>query len=220
MALEDVLSALKAQDEKIFKAIVEGNEYGVSKENVGGRRVLDAGANIGIFSVLAASLGAKTVLAIEPNRDSFLRLSENCRRIPSIHPLNFAVHNGLVDACDTVGEGDSCRIEPSPTGNVPAITLCQAVSLFPRNDNNLVLKMDIEGSEFEVLYHAGGLLIRRFQTICIEIHSKDKENAKNLRMFMRLVGYEESFAKALWWFEKSGEGVYLGQEVVQFVRSP
>lgn len=66
-------------DEVIFRHVVQG-EYGPI--DFRGKRVLDVGAHIGGFSVLAASSGASGVRAYEANEENFELLCRNCDGLP------------------------------------------------------------------------------------------------------------------------------------------
>jgi FkbM family methyltransferase len=138
-----------------------------------GGTVIDCGANIGAFSAAMAERFSCRCHAIEPVMANFARIPDDPRIIK---------HNRAV-----VGSARELelRLSPDPTrhsimaesgvdstttqGNVMGVTLDQ----FCR-DNALgeidVLKMDIEGAEFEVIDRADDRLIRRIRQITIEFH--------------------------------------------------
>ena len=68
---------LQQESEEIYKEVVIENCYDVSEVNMAGRTVIDVGANIGVFSILASSLGAKNVIAVEPVSSTYERLTKN-----------------------------------------------------------------------------------------------------------------------------------------------
>jgi len=217
------LLEFKTQNINLYTEIIEKNEYKVEQSEIEGHNVLDIGANIGFFSLLALSFGAKQIISIEPNRESFLKLCENTQHFPQIHPLQFAVHNGLSKTCETSGTVLTCEVKPSLNGTIPVITLAQAMILFPSDDNNLVLKMDIEGAEFDVLYYAGGSIIKRFKTIYMEIHDKNQEKIIALKNFINFFGYETIHTQVSVWNTcidgKVISSTPLGQEVIKFERA-
>jgi FkbM family methyltransferase len=203
-------------DPVVFNDMVTKNEYAVGQGDFACRNVLDIGANVGMFSMIAAAMGAKNIVAIEPNAGNFRKLVDNCRPYANIHPLHFAVHGKGQPTCRTLGEGTECTVELSPEGDVPVVTLSQATSLFPPLDNDLLLKMDIEGAEFDVFYCSEKDAVRRFETIMLEIHSRDDPQRSNLlEKFVSDMGYRTVSASPLFLFPQY---VYLGQNVLKYER--
>jgi FkbM family methyltransferase len=234
MISEQLKSRLRQQNSKItsnsdlVEEVIDKNCYRILPSEIEGRNVLDVGANIGCFSVLAASLGAKRVISFEPNIDNFRNLCLNSFEFENIHPLRFAVYNGLSETCNMQNVGDKCNID-SPNGNIPVVTLLQAVSLFPSSDDNLVLKMDIEGAEFDALYYAGNT-IRRFKTISMEVHPTEKVRKLNhhttcmqtFHSFMEFLNYKILFCEPMFYWTWDVEGnvvsCTLMHEIIKFER--
>jgi len=61
----------------VFVVFVKKDYGDVLKNNI----VVDIGANIGAFSLLAAKMGAKKVFAYEPNQVAFEVLQNNIKRL-------------------------------------------------------------------------------------------------------------------------------------------
>jgi predicted nicotinamide N-methyase len=61
---------------------VERNGYKLNADMVCGRTVVDIGANVGAFSMLAAVMGATDVWAYEPHPASFAALQSNVGAAP------------------------------------------------------------------------------------------------------------------------------------------
>ena len=213
---QEVLDKLEKMEPDVFQDLVNRDDYVLSEGDFKGRNVLDAGANVGLFSVIAAVSGAKTILAFEPNAASFGKLTDNCRQYPNIHPLRFAIHDGSQPACKTAGDGQVCTVTPDSAGDVPVVTLQQATALFPPSDNDLLLKMDIEGSEFPALYTDGGNGLRRFRTIMLETHSKqDPSQCDALNSFVIERGFRLVHAAGVFVFPG---GTFSGQAVTKYER--
>ena len=207
---QDIAESLKKQSPNLFSELVEQNEYRLVEGDVKGRNILDVGANIGYFSIIAAHLGARMVLSFEPNRESFDKLVLNTKRFENIHPLRFALDSGVVSGCETVGSGTVCETRPSLSGTTPIISLLQAVALFPSSDSNMVLKMDVEGAEFNILYYAGGAVLRRFSTVFIEVHAhKRPEDLRALKRFFEFLGYKMVAEVPQCWWEYGPDGKVL-----------
>ena len=144
-----------------------------------GERVVDVGANVGFFSVLAASRGAR-VTAYEPHPETFAFLAENtapwgvaCHRaavvaqpppqgkVPLwVHPTHDSRHTLIQDgAIDDEPLGE--RIE------VDAAALSDVIG-----DGCDLLKLDCEGAEFDLLAHTPTEALSRARRIVTETHER------------------------------------------------
>lgn len=148
-----------------------------------GHRIIDAGANIGYYSLMFASLtgNAGCVYAFEPLAENFVKLQAALRRNNLDNVVRvFTV--GLADAggeCDIAyGEGTlnigGAHIVPSPVAAVPGecrerIRLASLDELLPSERIDFV-KMDVEGSEWLVIRGAAKLLKRCHPVMLIEIN--------------------------------------------------
>jgi len=57
--------------------ILIANQYNISNKNIYGKVIIDAGANLGVFSIYAAKLGAKKIYAFEPIAGTCAQLMKN-----------------------------------------------------------------------------------------------------------------------------------------------
>lgn len=112
-------------------------------------RILDLGANVGLFGVFAAGRWPQAqVLAVEPDPDN-LAVLRRCVALSGrgdawqVVPAAAAAHDGTV-AFEGGGQSLS-RIAPDAAGSVPAI------DALARLDGVDLLKMDIEGGEWAIL---------------------------------------------------------------------
>ena len=135
-------------DESLFVpyATFFAGEYdflNINKKDV----VLDVGANIGDFTLLA-SLKAKKVIAIEPNPDTFAVLLKNASSLGNVTLINKAVGDSH-RFVRIEGDGVGARIADDSKGAIEMDridNLLDSLSVSPT-----ILKMDIEGSEFNAL---------------------------------------------------------------------
>jgi FkbM family methyltransferase len=115
--------------------------------------VVDLGANGGLSVLLfrAAFPGVK-VLAVEPSPGSFERLRANVGALPGVQLLRCAV--GAVDGegrLDVRGESWAARLDAAGTVRVPLRRLDRLLSGSDVEARTAVLKIDIEGAEWDVL---------------------------------------------------------------------
>jgi FkbM family methyltransferase len=133
--------------------------------------VVDAGAHVGLFSLLAAAR-ADNVVALEPEPGNFGLLSENLARngASNVEARQCALANvsGAVDfvAGDRTSSG-SIVLRAGASHVVEAVTLDAIVEETGPVD---LLKLDIEGAEFDVLDGASEQTLRRVAAIAAELH--------------------------------------------------
>jgi FkbM family methyltransferase len=136
-----------------FYSIGFGGTYDPILSRIGPRDVvLDGGANVGVFSLLA-SRRARRVIAIEPDPLNFVFLVENIKRngITNVVPINAA----LWDTAGTIhfkGIGEVGQV--SATGDMEVRTI-MLDSL--RDETVSVMKLDIEGAEPTILLGFSGM---------------------------------------------------------------
>jgi FkbM family methyltransferase len=141
--------------------------------------IVDIGANIGAFSLLAARNPTATVYAYEPVRTTFELLEQNIALNgigDRVHPFNLGV--------TARREERGIAIDPngSPFNSLygPAAETVRCVGLDDILADNAIetcdlLKLDCEGAEFEILYGASAATLSRIQRICLEYHEQPAE---------------------------------------------
>lgn len=140
-----------------------------------GMHVLDIGANVGWYTMLAASLvgSSGSVTAIEPNPDS-AKLLEASRRANSFDNVTviqvaagreqelLVLHGAYSDAM-TSAAGDAAVLTGSTT--VPSF---KVDDLIPRGRTIDLVKIDVQGAEYSALLGASELIRRCHPTIVSE----------------------------------------------------
>lgn len=146
-----------------------------------GGLVVDAGANWGYFSLLAASTVGERgkVIALEPDPRQFARLARNIEmnRFANVHALQLAAgsHEGTVTLAgyargsenrglSRIAEStsDSCRFD------VRSTTIDRLTAAAGRVD---LVKIDVEGADMDVLSGMReGLRAARYASIVLELH--------------------------------------------------
>ena len=145
---------------------------------VRGRPALDLGANVGAFTLMALALGATKVHAVEPQRENVEQLRTNLRVAGVADRV--VIHEAAV-----VGDGTSPRqlrmiagdarfpsisFQAAPEGEgevVPTITVDELLLQEPEWG---VLKLDIEGGEYDVIRGASLDALQRVAAIVAEFH--------------------------------------------------
>lgn len=157
-----------------FDEVLLRDEYRIVEEILAGcrkPRVLDLGANVGLFSarVFACSPNAG-VISIEASRSAFRVLRQNCRANPMCawSARNCAVwkEDGLVGFSESRWSTAS-RVSPGSMKKVPATTLARLLAQVSEPVD--LVKMDIEGAEESVLSAARAAL-DAVRCLIVEIH--------------------------------------------------
>ena len=158
----------------VFGLFVRG-DYGTIPR---GSRVIDIGANIGVFSLYAIHCGAALVHAYEPSGDSFECLRRNVEEnalSDSIRIFHVAVGSGpermvrfprkssvfnaiLPDGSSGDGPADDVRLE----------TLATVIGRLPEAD---IIKLDCEGEEEDILAACDSATLAQVGEIRLEYHN-------------------------------------------------
>ena len=160
---------LHAGDEVITPAIVqegrwEADEGAWLRATVRpGQTVIDCGANIGYFSVLASQLvGPRgNVIAVEPDRDNLTLLTHNlwrngCENVRVVPAAAWRERGVLTLRRSPTNTGDHRTFAPGGEGLVPCVTLDEVLA-GQRVD---VVKIDTQGSDHHVVEGLGAALRR------------------------------------------------------------
>jgi FkbM family methyltransferase len=145
-----------------------------------GEVVLDAGANIGVFTVVAArAVGPKgVVVAVEPHAANAARLMENCRlnNLNNVAVVQEALWSRSGNRLTFEGEGCLGKlVPPTEDANSGKMTV-ETVSvddLLERLGLSKIdkIKMDVEGAELAVLETSHDMY--KATDMVLEIHSEE-----------------------------------------------
>ncbi len=146
-----------------------------------GQDVVDIGAGVGVFSLLAAQANPQTkIIAVEPDPHlcEFLRKNTAKGGLQNVTVFQGAVagENREVVLYARLPMGANTIYTRDPDGSTfRPVAKCQAVTLdelFRRHDVRRCgfLKIDCEGAEYEVLLNAQGETLQKVDRIAMEYH--------------------------------------------------
>ena len=153
---------------------------------------VDVGANLGLYTcVLGCKKLVPRMIAFEPDRENFSRLTDNLARNGlsaqvEAHGVAVGARFGsatLVPSAPT-NRGMS-RIDDEPSENAYDVTMVALDEMVPHIGRNIAIKIDVEGFEDEVLSGATQLLGRNGGYAQIEAHGDEAA--------ARLIGRMEGF---------------------------
>jgi len=140
--------------------------------------IVDAGANIGLFSIYVARQNPRCrVIALEPFAENFQYLQANvaeaCPRNVTCREIAMGADFGR-GQMQAVGERSldhMLRYDADETGGISVIPLAGLFDLAHAEEIDF-LKVDIEGSEHDVFAGASSELLSRFKRIAMEYHDQ------------------------------------------------
>jgi FkbM family methyltransferase len=180
---------VRPEDRCAFNDVFIAGQYNASIPWEGFKRIIDIGANVGAFTVFASlkSPGA-TILAIEPEPLNFALLRKNI----SLNNISAICRQAVVSASGgrrrlflshlpgqhaLFGTGDSMEVDSIPLAELLE-TDCD------------LLKLDFEGSEYEIVYSLPQELWNRIRYILLEYHyPTPTDSPVILREYLEKMGY-------------------------------
>jgi FkbM family methyltransferase len=183
------------QDDVSTLLVVFGRrDYGKIPKNA---ICIDVGAHLGSFSLYAVSSGAASVYSYEPDPvlfNTLLRNVETNHLGSRIFPCEAAVVGARTSSVTFYPEGNaSGHVNPMPGDDagipVKALTLTEIVegNKLERVD---VLKLDCEGSEYDIVFGTAPEIWRRIERVRLEYHFG---RADELKKHFNALGYRLAF---------------------------
>lgn len=168
-----------------------------------GATVVDIGANIGAFAVMAASIVGPRgrVIAFEPIPETFERLRENvalsglgqveCRRAAidaeeGEIALRVTARSSQATAHRLKWLGDD---QHARTETAPCLTLNRVFEEYQIDRINL-LKVDCEGSEYGIFDSLDPGLAARIDQVAMEVHAVEGKSPERLGERLRTLGFD------------------------------
>ena len=163
-----------------------------------GKTVIDAGANIGIFSLYARALGAKKIYAFEAVRETFTLLERNLalnRAAGKIKAANVALgkERGSAELLySTRGEGSAMIACGGGVNRGVAYPGRRKVRLAPLDElvegRISFLKMDVEGYEKNVLLGAAGMIRKHKPVLSFSAYHRKNDTTELPRTVLKIRG--------------------------------
>ena len=159
--------------------------------------IIDAGANVGLSAVYFSHRFPKArVVAIEPDKDNFAVLQQNCANYPHVDAYCAGVwstdsHLKIINAEATNNSFRVVETTPDDAGALPAI--CIPTIMQQHNWSVIdLLKIDIEGSEKEIFSTNYEAWLPHVRMLLIEIHD-NMQMGSSTAVFKAISQYNFSF---------------------------
>jgi FkbM family methyltransferase len=201
-------SELYAQDPLTYDEIFGIDGYKIAKRgplSPRGKTVVDIGANIGLFALRCVELGAARVISVEPQPAVYHQgLLRYIKDFPQVIPINRACLD--VDGKQVLISDQNVASRIGYEGDpVESISLRTIVTQYNVEKDSL-LKIDCEGSEYDILLNTDIDTLRLFKVIDMELHMINNVNPlyKGFEIIMNRmneVGFKmEEFTQHYWNF--------------------
>jgi len=194
----------------IFEEIFVEHTYPVERVPFEPDLVLDCGAFSGMFSLLAhARFPSARIIAFEPEPHNFHRLERNLAlNHAAVEVMNVALGTSEGSVRFTGGGFGGHLIEEDQEGSITVRLLSLASLLRQHQPRRLILKMDIEGSEREILPDIAALLPPQ-TVIFLETHHSEAECRLYLRPLLD-AGFNHEIVR-----QRPGEDVFIERMLVR-----
>jgi len=166
-----------------------------------GNTIIDIGANIGCFSLLAARKVGPSgrVFAIEPDPETYQQLVENIKRnnATNITPCRLAIGEANGEATifrheNSLFSSLHNEVDGRPINGEKAVIALQTLERF-MDENNVrtcdYLKLDCEGSEYAIIRSLTPSSAERIAQITMEVHAINGESAVELNAKISSFGF-------------------------------
>lgn len=194
-----VLKIQHGTEHAVILGIFLRSEYGSPPD---GAIIVDVGANVGAYCIYAARMASNTrTFAYEPSPESYETLRENLQLnalTETITCFNYAVA-GTPEVRDLFMSGTDyyfptlvAPAEPQHSRSRP-VTCTTLAEILEGNTLTHVdlLKIDVEGGEYDILYQTPRKFFARIREIRMEYHNLDQkeQNVGGLKQFLISQGY-------------------------------
>lgn len=177
-----------SSDFYVFEELFIGGEYlGVCElvdlNHINVKTIVDIGSNIGLAALyFKGKFSNSTIYCVEPDPSNFLMLQRNTEQLNNVSAYNYAVwsHNSSLKLGSEFRDGlnwsksvlDSNEGSPNGKIEVTGITLDDFIA-----NNGIqaidILKVDIEGAEFEVILNSPSRnFLQISKIIVLEVHAE------------------------------------------------
>lgn len=204
------------ETQNMFDDIFVRNGYDLTPELMRNKEVIDVGANVGLFSIAAAGLGAHSVWSYEPVGSSYQQLWHNVRSLDlstTIHTFQYAV----LDKC--TGTVDIGINQQNHGGNSLYLTNCETESVSCQSfvdivqktfSRNVIVKLDCEGAEFDIILQSPDWVFDRIKHIIVEIHTNIHPHYQSRDPIVNrltALGYSRTSSKNIGtnWYDSTGK---------------
>lgn len=182
----------------LFFQIIIHDQYHANNFLKSDSVVIDAGANIGLFSVMAGTLCPKgKVYAFEPGSVAFAALKKNISTYSNIEAINYGLGDAHGEAKLVVGGGTASNFIPKanyPYKNAEKIKIDSIDNFVSINNFKAVdfIKIDTEGYEEEIIRGAKETIKKFSPVISISAYHRP-EDKKEIPILIKSINFSYKY---------------------------
>lgn len=194
-------------DLAVFKEIFIKGELKLY-EKINPKLIIDCGSYVGYSALYLSKRYSESIIyAIEPESNNYSALVSNSRDCKQIIPINAAIWNSKAILNVEIGEGEwnftTKEVEFSNSNTVRGITIQEIL-----DDSGMesidILKIDIEGAEYQMFDQNCHSWLSKVKLIFIELHENSLPGSSKT--------FYEAISKYNWKKYKRGEKLVLIRE--------
>lgn len=208
---------LKQQDDFVYTEVFDWNVYQALPEEIHNQNILDIGGHYGMFNLFCNEYNPKQIITVEASPVNFVKLLNNTKNIRNLKAINAAVTTKTGDFITISNDGCQSQINKGNT-TVSTVSLVDVVDWFPDNED-IVLKMDIEGAEYPLFFDSPSFIFKRFNRIYIELHEESIAGPGNTIKRLNTFIQNELRFKSVWegrFFTNTDTGKHLNNDIAVF----
>jgi FkbM family methyltransferase len=188
-------------DESVAEEVLGKRGYRICEEAIRNAQgpIIDIGGHIGSFSLLASAMRSTLpIYSYEPHDGNFELLKQNLKdnNVQNVTAIHAAVSDRVGEADLILSQQDlnhSLALAIEPTGKTQTVHSTTLEKIVEENgiEHCSLLKIDCEGSEYEILYSTPKSVFEKIQAIFLEYHEwSEKGLADALKIHLEKMGFK------------------------------
>jgi FkbM family methyltransferase len=199
----------------LYEVLLRGDYTKYGQEILKGDTVIDVGANIGCFTILAAKIVGPSgrVFALEPEDKSFIQLKRNIEvnNLKNVVPLRVALSSreGVANLHTSDRSSLFSSLFNSVDGkeiqtNMQKVIMTTLEGLMKKESISTCnyLKMDCEGAEYEIIKNMSSEISKRIDQVSMEIHTIPNHNSYEIIQKLDALGFKIVNKRHIYFFRR------------------
>jgi FkbM family methyltransferase len=193
-----------------YEVLIRGDYTNFGQKISLGDTVVDVGANVGCFAMLAAQMVGPTgrVIAIEPEEDTFAQLIRNIElnSLRNVIPYKLSLGNREGDVTFYTGASSlaSSIHRSSKHTEKQVVPMTTLETLFRREGISECdyMKMDCEGCEYEIFDAITPEFAERIKQVSLEVHRIPGREPAEIHQRLRELGFHEISNERVYYYRR------------------